>query len=136
MANKRRIVLLTHGGWGLALTRGIEMILGPVDFVREIPLTPSATFAEYLDHVESYVSGLSPDSLIMTDMLGGTPSNVAAVVGNRLGIRVFCGLCAPMLITACAQMQAGEPLDYDEILSAGQGACRDVVATAREHMTT
>ena len=32
------ILLLTHGGWGMSLVKGIEMLLGKVDFVHEIPL--------------------------------------------------------------------------------------------------
>ena len=94
MADARKLVLLTHGGWGTSLLKGVEMILGKVDFVHEIPLTASQTLPEYLDAVEAYVSDISEGSLILTDLLGGTPSNVAAVVGNKTGIRVFCGLNA------------------------------------------
>ena len=47
MDNKPQILLLTHGGWGMSLVKGVRMILGAVDFVSEVPLLPEMTLPEY-----------------------------------------------------------------------------------------
>ena len=36
METKPQILLLTHGGWGMSLVQGVRMILGSVDFVKEV----------------------------------------------------------------------------------------------------
>ena len=82
------------------------------------------------EHAETMASG----SLILTDLIGGTTSNVAAVIGNQTGIKVFCGLNAPMLLEACVELQNDGALDFDAILAAGKGACMDVVAAVRSTM--
>lgn len=134
-AEKRtEIVLLTHGGWGMALVGGISMILGKVDCVHEIALEPSFTLPEYMGMVGSYVGGLSEGSLIITDLIGGTPSNVGAVIGNKTGIKVFSGLNAPMLLEAVVELQGDGSIDFDQVLSAGKGACVDVVEKVKENM--
>ena len=131
-----KIVLLTHGGWGTQLAKSLEMILGKIDCVHEIALEPSFTLPEYLGMVREYVDAISPDSLIITDLLGGTPSNVAAVVGNQTGVRVFCGLNAPMLLEAAMELQNDGALDFDTILAVGKDACKDVVAEVKASMST
>ena len=136
MGKKTEIVLLTHGGWGEALVRSLRMILGPIDCVHEIALEPSCTLSEYMEMVREYVDTISLDSIIITDLFGGTPSNVAAVIGNQAGIRVFCGLNAPMLLEACMELQGDGRLNGDAILSAGAHACKDVVAEVRSSMSS
>ncbi len=132
MEKKTTIVLLTHGGWGMSLVKSLGMILGKIECVHEIPLEPSYTLSDYMGMVREYVETISTDSLIMTDLIGGTPSNVAAVIGNQTGIHVFCGLNAPMLLEACVELQSAGHIDYDVVLEAGQSACKDVIEAVRE----
>ena len=134
MEKETKIVLLTHGGWGEALVGSLGMILGSIDCVHEIALKPSYTLPEYMGMVREYVDTISADSLIITDLFGGTPSNVAAAIGNQTGVRVFCGLNAPMLLEACVELQNDGKPDYDAILSAGKAACKDVVAEVKANM--
>lgn len=134
MEKETKIVLLTHGGWGEALVGSLGMILGSIDCVHEIALKPSYTLPEYMGMVREYVDTISADSLIITDLFGGTPSNVAAAIGNQTGVRVFCGLNAPMLLEACVELQNDGKLDYDAILSVGKAACKDVVAEVKANM--
>ncbi len=134
MEKEPKIVLLTHGGWGEALVSSLEMIFGSIDCVHEIPLKPSYTLPEYMGMVREYVDTISEDSLIFTDLFGGTPSNVGAAIGNQTGIKVFSGLNAPMLLEAVVELQGDGELDFEAILGAGTGACRDVVAAVKANM--
>lgn len=134
MEKETKIVLLTHGGWGEALVSSLEMIFGAIDCVHEIPLKPAYTLPEYMGMVREYVDTISERSLIITDLFGGTPSNVGAAIGNQTGIKVFCGLNAPMLLEAVSELSGDGELDFDAILSAGTGACKDVVAAVKANM--
>lgn len=134
MDKQTKIVLLTHGGWGMALVKSLEMILGKIDCVTEVALEPSFTLEDYLQAVRAEVENISDGSLIITDLIGGTPSNVGALVGKQTGIRVFCGLNAPMLLEACVELQGEGRIDFDAVLAAGQDACKDVVAAVLENM--
>lgn len=134
MDKQTKIVLLTHGGWGMPLVKSLEMILGKIDCVTEVALEPSFTLEDYLQAVRAEVENISDGSLIITDLIGGTPSNVGTLVGKQTGIRVFCGLNAPMLLEACVELQGDGRIDFDTVLAAGQSACKDVVAAVLENM--
>ena len=91
MDNKPQILLLTHGGWGMSLVKGVRMILGAVDFVSEVPLLPERTLPEYLGKVKAEVEKLPEGSIILTDVFGGTTTNVAAKLGRDFHIKVYSG---------------------------------------------
>lgn len=129
-----KILLLTHGGWGTKLVDSLKMILGEINCCHEIPLLPEYTLSDYLALVNEYVQTISKDSIIITDMFGGTPSNVAAKIGNDTGIKVICGLNAPMLLEVCSQLQFQNCINFDLVLEAGKSACKDVLFEIKEKM--
>lgn len=131
---KPQILLLTHGGWGMALVDSIRMILGETDFVHEIPLLPEFTFADYYELVESFTKTLHPESLILTDVFGGTTTNVAAKLGRDYHFKVIAGLNAPLLIEVCSQLKFTGSYDFRQVLAAGQSSIMDVVETITESL--
>lgn len=124
---KPQVLLLTHGGWGMSLVEGVKMIIGAVDFVQEIPLMPKMTLQEYKKTVEKTVEKIPENSLILTDVFGGTTSNVAAQIGKDRKVKVISGLNMPLLLEACSQISCSETLDFKSILSAGRESIVDVV---------
>lgn len=125
--SKPQILLLTHGGWGQALTESLKMIMGSVDFVYEIPLTPEQTLTEYYTLVNAYAKGMPKQSLIMTDVFGGTTTNVGAKIGKERNLKVISGLNAPLLIEACTQIKYTGDCNFDVVLQQGQESIIDVV---------
>lgn len=111
----------------MKLVDSLKMVFGEITCVHEVPLLPQYTFAEYYQMVEECLTGISADSVVLTDIFGGTTSNVAAKIGHTTGIRVISGLSAPLLLEACTQLQYQGSLDADKLLEAGQGATKDVV---------
>lgn len=122
-----RILLLTHGGWGMDLMKGIRMILGPVDFVEEFPLYPQDTLQDYLARVEKGVKELPNNSLLLADLFGGTTANVGTLLARKYGQKLFTGLNASMLLEACSQIMNCSEINYDSVLEAGQGAVIDTL---------
>ncbi|MFT4105584.1 MAG: PTS fructose transporter subunit IIA [Lacrimispora sp.] len=131
---KPQVLLLTHGGWGMALTESLKMIMGSVDFVHEIALTPELTFSEYYALVDEFAAGLPEKSLILTDVFGGTTTNAGAKVGRDRNIKVISGLNAPLMLEACTQIKYMEDLNFDSVLQQGQASIIDVISEVTKSM--
>ncbi len=79
-----QILLLTHGGWGQQLCNSLCMVTGEIKGVTEIALMPVDTLGEFYQRVEAVVKTLPEGSLILTDFIGGTTSNVVRAAKRRL----------------------------------------------------
>ena len=72
------VVLVSHGDLGSALRQAAEMIAGPAEAVQSVSLYPGEapeTFGEKLDAAMARIE--SQETLILIDLFGGTPYNVA-----------------------------------------------------------
>lgn len=95
-----QILLLTHGGWGQQLCNSLCMVTGEIKGVTEIALMPVDTLGEFYQRVEAVVKTLPEGSLILTDFIGGTTSNVAARLSADYPVAVISGLNASLLLEA------------------------------------
>jgi len=128
-----RILLLTHGGWGKHLCNSLRMVTGDISGVDDIALMPVDTLGEFYQRVEAVVKTLPEGSLILTDFIGGTTSNVAARLSADYPIAVICGLNATLLLEALDQREHGLLTQcVDALVEAGRGSCLDVVAHVRQ----
>ncbi|MCM3399939.1 PTS sugar transporter subunit IIA [Oceanobacillus profundus] len=103
MANdsyQSEILLLTHGGWAETLMDKLTMIIGQIKGVSEIALNPSDTPEDFLQKVEQKIKKMPANSLIITDIAGGTTSNAALMLSQKYKIHILSGLSAIMLIEA------------------------------------
>ncbi|MDN6018381.1 MAG: PTS sugar transporter subunit IIA [Hafnia alvei] len=124
-----QILLLTHGGWGSQLCASLRMVTGDIQGVAEIALMPVDTFSEFFQRVEQAVIAMPKGSLILTDFIGGTTSNVAARLSVDYPIGVICGLNASLLLQALELRETGLLTDaIEELVEAGRDSCLDVVA--------
>ncbi len=120
-----RIVVAGHGAFPAALIETAEMICGQIPDAIAVGLGPSETpdrFAERLRPAIGQGAEASPqDVLVLCDLLGGTPYNVAAAVARR-SRRVIClsGANLPMLVEAAlSRDRLGDPL-IERLLEAGR----------------
>ena len=106
----KEIVTCTHGKFGEELVHSAEMIVGPMKNIKVFSLLPAVDPFTYRSQVEQYISS-KPETgfLCMTDLYGGTPSNVLASLIPLGNIHVITGLNLAMLIEVYSQ------LDYKEI---------------------
>ena len=124
-----QILLLTHGGWGTPLCNSLRMVTGEIEGVTEIALMPVDTLGEYYQRVEAMVKSMPEGSLILTDFIGGTTSNVAARLSADYPIAVICGLNASLLLESLDKREQGSlTCCVNELVEAGRSSCRDVVA--------
>lgn len=93
------LVLVTHAGLAGALKSAAEMIVGSLDMCASVEVTPGEHADEIMARVVSAVEAVSADgAIIMTDLFGGTPSNMAMSFLKEGRIEVLTGVNLPMLI--------------------------------------
>lgn len=123
------ILLLTHGPWGAELCNSLRMVVGEISGVCALALMPVDTFSDFYQSVLKKVVKMPPGSLILTDFLGGTTSNVAARISHDHPVAVICGLNASLLLQALDLREQGSLADQvSALLDAGRASCCDVVA--------
>lgn len=130
-----KILLLTHGGWGTSLKKSVEMIIGRIDFVDEVALCPKDVLQDFTERVKAYLTQAQATACeplhitIMTDLFGGTPTNVAAVLANeeRNHLDVITGLNSALLLEACSQIMNTGQLKLDVLLENSQHSIFNVM---------
>ena len=111
-------VLATHGELGKALIAAMEMIVGAQPQVTALSLQVADRIEDAAERLREAVEGADDGDgvLVLTDMLGGTPSNIClSLIGGPRPVEVVSGVSLPMLLKA---VQARRDLDLRE--TAGQ----------------
>lgn len=107
------IVLVTHSKLGYELVRSAEMMMGKMKNVKTISLMPGESPEDLYDIVKTEMDNISNKALILTDLFGGTPSNVSSFFAKR-GYFVMAGVNLPILLEAELFRNRD---DWDNILS-------------------
>lgn len=94
------LVLVTHGRLAIEFIDALELIVGPQTQVAAVCIGPEDDMEkrrkEIIDQVASVDDG--DGVVLLTDMFGGTPSNLAISVLDQGKVEVIAGLNLPMLI--------------------------------------
>lgn len=98
------LVLVTHAGLAGALKSAAEMIVESIDLCASVEVAPGEPADKIMARVVSAVEAVSADgAIIMTDLFGGTPSNMAMSFLKEGRIEVLTGVNLPMLIEFCTK---------------------------------
>jgi PTS system mannose-specific IIA component len=94
------IVLVTHGRLAVEFRAALEHVVGPQAQIATIAIAPEDDMEqrrrEILDKIAEVDSGQGV--AVLTDMFGGTPSNLAISAMNGREVEVIAGINLPMLI--------------------------------------
>jgi PTS system mannose-specific IIA component len=94
------MVLVTHGRLALELFAALEHVVGPQAQAASICIGPDDDMeqrrAEIVAAVETVDSG--DGVVVLTDMFGGTPSNLAISIMENANVEVIAGVNLPLLI--------------------------------------
>jgi len=105
------LVLVTHGRLALELVAAMEHVVGPQSRVATVCIGPEDDMekrrAEIMKAVETTNAGSGV--VVLTDMFGGTPSNLAISIMDTAPVEVIAGVNLPMLIKL-ASVRATEML--------------------------
>lgn len=105
------LVLVTHGRLALELVAAMEHVVGPQTQVGTVCIGPEDNMeqrrADILRAVETTNAGSGV--VVLTDMFGGTPSNLAISIMDTAPVEVIAGVNLPMLIKL-ASVRGTDPL--------------------------
>jgi PTS system mannose-specific IIA component len=94
------LVIVTHCGLALEFRSALEHVVGPQQQLETISIGPEDDMAvrrgQILDAINRTNTG--DGVIILTDMFGGTPSNLAISVLDKGQVEVIAGINLPMLI--------------------------------------
>ncbi len=94
------IVLVTHGHLASEFRAALEHVVGPQKQIESIAIGPDDDIEQRRQDIVSAVAKVDSGNgvVVLTDMFGGTPSNLAISIMNDAHIEVIAGVNLPMLI--------------------------------------
>ena len=94
------LVLVTHGGLAHEFRLALEHVVGPQNQLDTISIGPDDDMEKRRSEILASVAGVNTGTgvILLTDMFGGTPSNLAISVMEPGSIEVVAGVNLPMLI--------------------------------------
>ncbi len=94
------MVLVTHGLLANALRDAMEHVVGKQQRLATVCIESDAEFESQRDEIASRMAEVNEGDgvILLTDMFGGTPSNLAMSMLNQPGVEIIGGVNLPMLV--------------------------------------
>jgi mannose PTS system EIIA component len=94
------LVLVTHGKLAAEFRAALEHVVGPQQACETISIGPDDDMEERRRDILDAIARVNDGSgvILLTDMFGGTPSNLAISVMDAGRVEVVAGINLPMLI--------------------------------------
>ncbi len=125
------MIIVAHGALAGEFRAALEHVVGPQGQLESIAIGPEddmerrrRDILEALNRVDS-----GDGVIVLTDMFGGTPSNLALSVMERPKVEVIAGINLPMLIKLASVRDAG---DIEEATVQAQEAGRKYISVASQ----
>ena len=106
------IVIVTHYRLGEEFLQALRLIVPDAPEFHSVSVEPTQTVEEMRSRIQDALKAADSGHgiLVLTDMFGGTPSNIALSFLDEHRVEVVTGLNLPMLIKL-ATMSEDKPLD-------------------------
>jgi PTS system mannose-specific IIA component len=105
------MVLVTHGRLAEELRLAMEHVVGAQRNVDTVCIGPEDDMEGRRTDIEGCIDRCDTGDgvVLLTDMFGGTPSNLAISMMEREGVEVIAGVNLPMLVKL-AKVRGSQPL--------------------------
>jgi PTS system mannose-specific IIA component len=125
------LVLVTHGRLAVEFRAALEHVVGAQSHVETVSIGPDDDIERRRQDILDAVHKVNAGSgvIVLTDMFGGTPSNLAISVMAPGKVEVVAGVNLPMLIKL-ASIRAEKPLA--EAIDDAQDAGRKYINVASQ----
>ena len=101
------MVLVTHGRLAAEFIAALEHVVGPQRNIEAVCIGPDDDMEKRRQDIVRSVAKVDDGSgvVLLTDMFGGTPSNLAISIMDKARIEVIAGINLPMLIKLASLRQ-------------------------------
>lgn len=116
------MVLVTHGRLADEFIAALEHVVGPQEDVAAVCIGPDDDMEQRRMEILEKVAAVDRGKgvVLLTDMFGGTPSNLAISIMDQSSVEVVAGINLPMLIKL-ASVRATEPMGTAVMLAQEAG---------------
>ena len=124
------LMIITHGNLALELKSAMEHMIGDQNDIEILSITPEDDIDIQKNNIEKKLKELNQGKgvIILTDVFGGTPSNLALNFLDPGIIEIMSGVNLPMLIKIC-QLRDKNIL---EVIQEGKNAAQKYISIASE----
>jgi PTS system mannose-specific IIA component len=126
------VIVATHGEFGLVLLSTLRMIMGETEGIVAIDLVSQDSMESFQSKMEKALETVDPKgsgALVLVDMLGGTPFNVALRLSQTRKLQVVTGVNLPMLIKVASDRDGTQ---LERLAQDVQAATRESIVTSLE----
>lgn len=128
------LVLVTHGRLAEEFLHAVEHVVGPQENFETVCIGADDDMEKRREDIVTAVNNADQGQgvIILTDMFGGTPSNLAISVLDAGRVEVIAGVNLPMLIKLTSIRLSG---DMEASLREAQDAGRKYINVASQVLT-
>ncbi len=111
------LVLVAHAGLAREMLTAAEMIVGKMGLAEAVGISPDDTVDSIRKNVTEAIKKVAGDGvIIMTDMFGGTPSNMSLSFLKENIVEVLTGVNLPMLLKFATEREKSDVADLARML--------------------
>jgi PTS system mannose-specific IIA component len=124
------LVLVTHGRLADELRSAVEHVVGAQRNFDTVCIGADDDIETCRQDIERCIDHCDTGDgvVLLTDMFGGTPSNLAISMMNREGVEVIAGVNLPLLVKL-AKVRSSRPL-ADAVACAQEAGRKDIAAAS------
>ena len=125
------LVLVTHGRLALEFVTAMEHVVGPQSAIATVCIGPDDDMESRRADIATAIATVNDGNgvIVLTDLFGGTPSNLAISLMETGSIEVIAGINLPMLIRL---ESARRRMSVVDAVAAAREAGRKYISVASE----
>jgi PTS system mannose-specific IIA component len=129
------LILVTHGNLAKEFVSAMEHVVGPQEAVATVCIEPDDDMEKRRKEIARAIREVDSGdgAIILTDLFGGTPSNLAISLLDAGKVEVIAGINLPMLIRLAGARKA---MAVREAVAAARDAGRTYITIASEFLSS
>lgn len=127
------LILVTHGGLAEEFVHAMEHVVGRQEAVETVCIGPHDDMEVRREEIAAAIGTVDSGdgAIILTDLFGGTPSNLAISLLDAGRVEVIAGINLPMLIRLAG---ARKSMNVTDAVAAARDAGRNYITIASEFL--